>query len=140
MRFVILGARAQFSKNLRGTLLAICHFGSSVFQKLNGDTACDLSFGELSFPKPYGGHCLRFVILGAQFSKNLRGTLLAICHFGSSVFQGHCLRFVILGAQFSKNLRGTLLAICHFGSSVFQKLKGYTACDLSFWELSFQKT
>ena len=78
---------------------------------------------------------MRFVILGAQFSKTLRGTLLAICHFGGSVFQkvkgGHCLRFVILGAQFFENLRGTLLAICHFGSSVFQKLKGDNACEAS---------
>ena len=66
--------------------------------------------------------CLRFVIWGTHLSKNLRGTLLAICH---------CLRFVIWGTHLSKNLRGTLLAICDLGNSFVQKLKGDTACDLS---------
>ena len=45
----------SFPKNLRGTLLAICHFGCLVFQKLKGDTACDLSFWKRSFPKKLTG-------------------------------------------------------------------------------------
>ena len=53
------------SKNLRGTLLAICGLGSSFALKFTGDTACDLRFGK-------------FIC-----SKNLRGTLLAICDLES---------------------------------------------------------
>ena len=56
-------------------------------KKERGDTAWDLSFWELRSSKTYGGHCLRFDILGATFSKSLRGTLLANCHFGRSGFQ-----------------------------------------------------
>ena len=57
-------------------------------------------------------------ITGAQFSNNLRGTLLATCPFGSSVFQ--------------MNIACDL----SFWELSFRD----TACDLSFWKLSFRKT
>ena len=115
MRFVIL--RAQFSTNLGGTLLAICHFESSVFHKLKGDTACDLSFESSVFHKLKGDTACDLSLWKLSFPQTQGG---------------HCLRFVILEARFSTNLRGTLLAICHFGRSAFQKLRGDIACDLSF--------
>ena len=45
LRFEVWGA--HFANNLRGTLLAICDLENSFCQKLKGDTACDLRFGDL---------------------------------------------------------------------------------------------
>ena len=45
LRFEVWGA--QFANNLRGTLFAICDLENSFCQKLKGDTACDLRFGDL---------------------------------------------------------------------------------------------
>ena len=53
-------------------------YGSVFVQNLEGDTACDLRFGELIAPKTLGGHCLRFEIWVAHFAENLGGTLLSI--------------------------------------------------------------
>ena len=44
----------HLSKNLRGTLLAICDLGSLFIKKIKGDTACDLRFRKFTYPKPMG--------------------------------------------------------------------------------------
>ena len=68
--------------------------GGVFVQKLKGDTACDLRFGELICKKLTGG------ILGSVFVQNLEGDAACDLRFGK------CMEVYL-----SKTLRGTLLAI-----------------------------
>ena len=114
-------------RNLPGsTRRCFPNYGSSVFQKTYGDTACDLSFWELSFPqKRKGDPACDLSFWELSFRDTTCDLLFWELSFSKNI-RGHCLQFVIWELDFKKNLRlqGTLLAICHFGSSVLEDPEG----------------